>query len=340
MDIAELERLAAENQALRRKLDALEAEKTAWLSRDAERASRLEKLDRILGELPLIVDIFDVSTTRSVYKNISLDAFLGYPEGALAAMGPQPTLYKTVHPDDIPRVVSFFDRLCNEKGEIEDPFVEYRVRRGDGEIGWLRAQIKPFDRDENGSIKTVLMITHDISTRKVAEDHVRALNDELDEIVAERTAKLEETNQSLLHEIEARTALANEAERRARLIHELSSPLLQVWEDVLAIPIIGALDAERANRISTSLLNAISQTNVRFVILDLTNVGEMDEETAEHIERVVAAAVLLGVEVVLSGIGPLVARRMVERGLSLNGIKVKNLREALRHCIRRRTSSR
>ena len=75
---------------------------------------------------------------------------------------------------------------------------------------------------------------------------------------------------------------------------------------------------------------------MRFSILDLTGVAEMDAVTTTHVERLVAATTLLGAEVVICGIGPAVARIMVEKGLTTSAATVKNLREALRHCIRRR----
>jgi PAS domain S-box-containing protein len=236
---AEQDRIVAENEALRRRIETLEAEAGNLRAREAH----IAKLERILGELPLIVDIFDVSTARSVYKNLDLDAFLGYAPGALAAMGPQPMLYKTVFRDDIPLMLKFIEQIREDPGEMADAFIEYRVNRGDGKPGWFRAHVRPFDRYDHGGIATVLMVTYDVTETKLAEEALRALNDELDYLVAQRTAELERTNHQLQEEVEIRTQLADEAERRTRLIRELSSPILQVWKDVLAVPIIGSRGA-------------------------------------------------------------------------------------------------
>jgi rsbT co-antagonist protein RsbR len=62
----------------------------------------------------------------------------------------------------------------------------------------------------------------------------------------------------------------------------------------------------------------------------------MDDSTAEHIDRLVKAVKLLGAEIVVCGIGPSVARVIIQQGLSLNGVTMKNLRDALRYCIQRR----
>lgn len=328
MDSEFLKRLIAENEALRLRVEALEVEKA---SRDVREA----RIARVLRELPLIVDIFDVTTARSVFKNRDLDALLGYAPGALEAMGPQPMLYKTVHVDDIPHVLAFLQRIRGDGRDLEDAFVEYRVNRGDGAPGWFRAHLRPFDRNGE-TLANVLMVTYDITETKLAEAALRSLNEHLDGLVAERTQSLEETNRRLQDEVEVRTRLAAEAEARAQLIRELSSPVLRVANQVIAVPIIGTVDTERSAIVQDAVLQAISETGVRFAILDLTGVGEMDAATAEHIERLVAAVTLLGSEVVICGIGSSVARVMVEKGLSLQGVTLKNLREALRYCLGRR----
>ena len=209
---------------------------------------------RLLAELPLIVDIFDLASKRSVFKNQELDALLGHPPGALAAMGPQPMVYKTVHPDDLSRVLSFLERMLDENAVVDGINVEYRVIRGDGAPGWFRSQLREFDRTDDQRLSTLLMVTYDITEAKVAEAALRALNEELDGLVAARTASLEDANVMLREEITLRARVAEEADRRARLIRELGSPVLRIWDDVLAVPIIGALDTERAEIVTEALL--------------------------------------------------------------------------------------
>lgn len=338
MDTTAWARLAAENEALRRRVEALEAERAVQEAREAEKAHRMARIERVLRELPLIVDIFDVTTARSVFKNRNLDSLLGYAPGQLEKMGPQPMMYKTVHVDDLPHVLAFLERIRGDRGEMLDASIEYRVNRGDGAPGWFRSHLRSFDKDENERLATVLMVTYDITETKLAEGALRALNEELDGLVSERTTSLEKANRQLQDEVDLRTQMAVEAEERARLIRELSSPVLRVWDDVIAVPIIGTLDTERSEILQSALLEAISQTSVRFSILDLTGAGAMDAMTAEHIEHLVTAVNLLGAEVVICGIRPGVARVMVENGLSLKAVTVKNLREALRYCLRRRAS--
>lgn len=331
-----LDEFRAENAALRARINELEAEKAEREHTHSETAQRLARLQRVLAELPVIVDIFDVNARRSVFKNRDLDSLLGYPNGALAAMGPQPVLYKTVHPDDFSLVLAAINRMLDDKNPAENVIAEYRVRRGDGKPGWFRSEINAFERTPEGRTATGLMVTYDITETKLAEEALKTLNTELETLVVARTAKLEETNEQLRHENMLRTAIAAEAEERARVIRALGSPILRLQNDVLVMPIIGTLDQERAAVMSTALLNAISRTGARFSVVDLTAVGAMNDETTMHLQALVRAISLLGAEVVISGIGANIARVMVARGLHTDGVTVRSLSEALHYCLRRR----
>lgn len=333
MDDEALETLRAENEALRRRIEMLEGEKSARDGTDAERDRYIEKLERVLRELPMLVDIFDVASRRSVFKNKDLDALMGYPPGAIAAMGPQPVLYKTVHPEDVPRAVAFLEKIRQGMASPDDEDVNYRVRRGDGSQGWFRSRLRTFDKTNEDHITSVVMVTFDVTEEKRAEIALRELNAELDALVAQRTESLAQANEELREEMAEREKLAAEATEQARLIRILGSPVLRVWHDVIAMPIIGTIDTERAETATTTLLDALSTTGARFAIVDLTGAGGMDTATASFLERLVAAVKLLGSEVVLCGIGPDVARAMIAEGLSLHGVTVKNLREALRFCM-------
>lgn len=331
-----LDELRDENAALRARIHELETEKAECEQARSEISQRFARLQHVLAELPLIVDIFDISARRSVFKNRDLDLLLGYPTGALAAMGPQPVLYKTVHPDDIPLVLDAIQLMLDDKNPAEGVIVEYRVIRGDKKPGWFRSELNAFEHSADGRTATGLMVTYDITETKLAEEALRALNAELEILVAARTAKIEETNEQLRHENMLRTAIAAKAEERARVIRALGSPILRIHDDVLAMPIIGTLDQERATLMSATLLEAISCTGARFSVVDLTAVGVMDDETTMHLQALVRAVSLLGAEVVISGIGANVARVMVEKGLRTEGVTVRSLSEALRYCMRRR----
>jgi rsbT co-antagonist protein RsbR len=96
------------------------------------------------------------------------------------------------------------------------------------------------------------------------------------------------------------------AEKELALLH-MSAPVIHVWEGVLVLPLIGTLDAGRAQAMALHLLEEISATRCRSAILDLTGVPTADDATARHLMRVIVAAQLLGSRVILCGLHPLVA---------------------------------
>ncbi|MGC4122527.1 MAG: STAS domain-containing protein [Myxococcales bacterium] len=124
-------------------------------------------------------------------------------------------------------------------------------------------------------------------------------------------------------------------ERQQVTIRELSTPVLQVWEGIIVLPLIGVVDAHRANDIMEKVLRSIGELSARHVILDLTGVDTVDTKTADHIMKVVRAAQLLGARCVLTGIQPAVAQTLVEVGVELQGFKtLRNLQAGLRACLR------
>jgi rsbT co-antagonist protein RsbR len=145
-----------------------------------------------------------------------------------------------------------------------------------------------------------------------------------------------EKEASLLMQQEQLSAKAETIERQAAAIAELSTPILEIWDGVIVVPIIGVIDTCRSVAIMTTLLDSVVRTRARWVILDVTGVELVDTSTGEYLLRVVRTAALLGVSCVLSGIQPAVAQTLVEIGAELTAIVTKrNLRSALEHCLAR-----
>lgn len=127
-----------------------------------------------------------------------------------------------------------------------------------------------------------------------------------------------------------------EIEAQQRTIRELSTPIVEVWDRVLTLPILGIVDASRAAEIMDNLLQAVTRTRARFAILDLTGVKEIDTATASHLLGMVRAIRLLGAEGVVTGIHPSIAETIVNLGIELSNLTVRaSLREALKLCITR-----
>ncbi|MCY1054343.1 STAS domain-containing protein [Nannocystis sp. SCPEA4] len=115
-----------------------------------------------------------------------------------------------------------------------------------------------------------------------------------------------------------------------------STPIIQVWDDIVTMPVVGLVDSVRAADMKNTLLEAVSRTGARFAIVDLTGVDTVDTATADHLLRVMRAVRLLGARCVITGIQPAVAQIIVGLGLELQGVvTLRSLREGLRFCLRR-----
>lgn len=117
---------------------------------------------------------------------------------------------------------------------------------------------------------------------------------------------------------------------------ELSTPVVKLWEGILALPLIGTLDSSRTQVVMESLLQAIVDTGSSVAIIDITGVPTVDTLVAQHLMKTVAAARLMGAECVISGIRPAIAQAMVHLGVSFADIVTKaTLADAIRHAFAR-----
>ncbi|MBK9258690.1 MAG: PAS domain-containing protein [Polyangiaceae bacterium] len=139
-------------------------------------------------------------------------------------------------------------------------------------------------------------------------------------------------SQRIREELEARLALI---ERQQAVIRDLETPIIQVWDKVLTLPMIGIVDSKRAARLMDDLLQMVVRTSARFAILDLTGVEIVDTATASYLVQMIHAIRLLGAEGILTGIRPSVAQTVISLGVDLKGIPTHGtLRHGLAYCIR------
>ncbi len=104
---------------------------------------------------------------------------------------------------------------------------------------------------------------------------------------------------------------------------ELSTPVVTLWDGIVALPLIGTLDSARTQVVMESLLQAIVQTNSRFAIIDITGVPTVDTLVAQHLLKTITAARLMGAECILSGIRPQIAQTIVHLGINLQDVITK-----------------
>lgn len=117
-------------------------------------------------------------------------------------------------------------------------------------------------------------------------------------------------------------------------LRALSTPILEIWDNVLALPVIGTLDETRAANLMQDLLTAISTRDCRFAILDLTGVAHIDESSATHLVSILKAIGLLGARGIVTGLRPIIARTMVESGIDFTTVAtLPTLRAGLKYCF-------
>lgn len=152
--------------------------------------------------------------------------------------------------------------------------------RKDGSRFWANGIITAL-RDPDGSLRGYSKVTRDLTERKQAEERIQ---------------------------------------EQSKEIMELSTPVMQVWEGVVMAPLIGSLDSQRTQQFMERLLNRIVETNSPVALVDITGVPTIDTQTAQHMIETISAVRLLGAQVVLTGVRPVIAQTLVHLGIDLSGI--------------------
>jgi rsbT co-antagonist protein RsbR len=111
--------------------------------------------------------------------------------------------------------------------------------------------------------------------------------------------------------------------RQQQELLELSTPVVQLWRDVLALPLIGTLDSARTQVVMENLLQKIIETGASIAIIDITGVPTVDTLVAQHLLKTVAAARLMGADCIISGIRPQIAQTIVHLGVNLEDVITK-----------------
>jgi anti-anti-sigma factor len=183
------------------------------------------------------------------------------------------------------------------------PFdVEFGIRTRQGEERWLHLRGKAVWDEGTGKATRIVGALSDLTARKRTESELR----EQIEIIR----------------------------RQEEAIRVLSVPIVEVWDGILTVPVVGSLDRERAGKIMEALLAAVSRAQCRHIIIDVTGVTSMDAATADHVIRIIRAVQLLGTLSIVVGIQPSVAKALVSLGIDLSSITMlANLRDALVLCI-------
>jgi rsbT co-antagonist protein RsbR len=124
--------------------------------------------------------------------------------------------------------------------------------------------------------------------------------------------------------------------RQQKELLELSTPVVRLWDNILALPLIGTLDSARTQIVMQNLLDAIVQTRSDYAIIDITGVPIVDTLVAQHLLKTVAAARLMGADCLISGIRPQIAQTIIHLGVDLSEVTTKaTLADAFAVALRR-----
>jgi rsbT co-antagonist protein RsbR len=156
---------------------------------------------------------------------------------------------------------------------------------GAGQDNWIRIVKAPL-RDEAGSVVGVVGIFEDITERKLAEEKIR---------------------------------------QQAQEILEMASvPVVQVWQGIVLVPLIGTLDSLRAQQLMERLLEYVAASGSPVAVIDITGVPTIDTQTAQHLIETISAVRLLGATVVLTGVRPSIAQTLVHLGIDLSSVATRS----------------
>lgn len=170
-------------------------------------------------------------------------------------------------------------------------------------------------RDAQDQLWAALLVTRDVTDERRMDEELR--------VRARQLADSEKEKSELI-------------ERLRYAIDELSNPILEVWNDVLAMPIIGIVDSRRSAEMTERLLAEVSRTQAKHVIVDLTGVEVVDTKTADNLVKLVRSVELIGARCMLTGIKPAVAQTLVNIGVDFSRLEtLRNLRHGLREALRR-----
>ena len=123
--------------------------------------------------------------------------------------------------------------------------------------------------------------------------------------------------------------------RQQQEIAELSTPVVELWKGVLALPLIGTLDSARTQVVMENLLQAIVDQAAEIAIIDITGVPTVDTLVAQHLLKTIAAARLMGADCIISGIRPQIAQTMVHLGVELSVVSKASLADAFALALQR-----
>ncbi len=209
----------------------------------------------------------------------------------------------------------------------------------DDQIGFALCEMGPREGTPyealRGQVSSALKGALLFQAHQEAETALEQAYAQVEQQVKERTAELQrEIAKREQAQAESATLQQEVIEAQQRVIQELSTPVIPVWEGIIIMPLIGSIDSLRARNITRALLAGINQHHAKVVILDVTGVPLVDSGVASHLNKTVQAARLKGTQTIITGISETVAETIVDLGIDWSDIDtLVNLQTGLRFAL-------
>ena len=224
------------------------------------------------------------------------------------------------------------DEVRREVGDLYSLIIRVLSDADDHALGELRAALDELSRSR----------ARDGFTPSETALGVFSLKEAVYELVADTADLVPEflVFSRLIDDLGLRTFEAYSAAReqiisdQSNAMLELSTPVVRLWEGIIAVPLVGTLDSARTQLVMEKLLDTLVTTGADHAVIDITGVSTVDTEVAQHLLKTVSAARLLGAECTISGIRPQVAQTIVSLGIEFGDIATKaSLADALRYAL-------
>ena len=243
-------------------------------------------------------------------------------------------LYRNIKPEEFRQQTAEFVRLLiagagkTESGDLREASWD-EMRQYLDKLSYIRVQ-QGFDSQQTAgfifSFKRPLMplLQGEYSEESaMLAEQLWALSELIDDLGLQTVRAFQKSREAVI-------------KRQQEELLELSTPVVKLWDGVLALPMIGTLDSQRTQVVMESLLQRIVDTGAEIAIIDITGVPTVDTLVAQHLLKTVTAIRLMGADCIISGVRPQIAQTIVHLGLDLQGIVTKaSLADALALALRR-----
>ncbi|MFG3454166.1 STAS domain-containing protein [Pseudomonas knackmussii] len=243
-------------------------------------------------------------------------------------------LYRNIKPEEFRQQTAEFVRLLiagagrTESGDLREASWD-EMRQYLEKLSYIRVQ-QGFDSQQTAgfifSFKRPLMplLQGEYSEESaMLAEQLWALSELIDDLGLQTVRAFQKSREAVI-------------KRQQEELLELSTPVVKLWDGVLALPMIGTLDSQRTQVVMESLLQRIVDTGAEIAIIDITGVPTVDTLVAQHLLKTVTAIRLMGADCIISGVRPQIAQTIVHLGLDLQGIVTKaSLADALALALRR-----